>query len=202
MELLAKISWPLLALIFLLVFREPIVKKINESSQISIFNLSLKVKESAKSQGNLELAVALEGLSPRAIELLIDAGDKSMKLAGYNYDETKISFNPNAFFGYLELEKAGFLQSAKLFEDLNKWIWDIPGESKILYLNKDGTKSSRPNEAHLSLMEVSHVIDVETLNEKHFDSLNSVSARLNVRGRGTWKSIVSVVAEQLANPSK
>lgn len=197
-ELITRISWPLLILVTLIIFYQPVVNKLQQSSEISVGTFSLKVRESAKSRGDSGLASKLEGLSKKAIELLIDAGDKDMYFIGEF--EGKYDIISESFLGYLELEKAGFLESKSKIQDLNRWVWSKTGNTRVWYYNNDGSFSPKPVGADPHF-EIRYQLDPELLTKEEIELLENTYAKLNVKGREAWDLIVTVVAEQLAKPN-
>lgn len=101
LDIIAKIfglvSWPIVVLIFLLLFfsqiREMVSllpEKFAKSNELSVAGLlSLKIQEEAKATGNEELANIISGLSQEAIEELITlGGTRSYRIIGSGEEDS------------------------------------------------------------------------------------------------------------------
>lgn len=81
-SLVIAFRWPVLILLFYLLFRGPISESvgllpqvISQSSKITIGSLALEINQTAQATGNPRLIRAIGGLSPAAIKMLLRIGE-------------------------------------------------------------------------------------------------------------------------------
>lgn len=195
---LSKLAWPIFGIIVVFLFYFPLTQRLSQSSEITIGSFSLKIKETANIIGDPELASKLENLSPLAIELLIDMGGKHMNIfSDHRDDKSKYWFN-SAFFGYLELENMGLLNSDNLLKDINSWIWEKDVKASIYYKTYFGFSENFVSE-DFPLPYTQFTINKDNLSNKEIKQLEEAGASLNKKGIKTWNLIVSVVIDQLKN---
>jgi hypothetical protein len=192
--LLSKMAWPLVALIFLFSLRQPIVSKLSEAEQLSVGSFSVKVREKARMAGNPELAEALSGLSQRAIELLMDTGDKQMApvMRGPTKGEVGLDLSRTA---YAELEAKGLLSGNESWSSFVAWATSLPGRSSVVYMTDTGLLLNRPNEPYVVAEQYLFEMDKLSLNDVR--RLQEARFTLSDTGRRVWRLLGKVVAEQL-----
>lgn len=180
-HLLKPLAWPVVVLIALFSLREPLISKLNEAKELSIGSFSLKVKERAEMIGDPELARSLSGLSQRAIELLMDTGDKNMYAVTTDDAKEPISVGLDKL-AYSELDGKGLLSGPEPYGSFIKWATSLPGKKSSI--------SDRDE----------YVFDKGALSETDKQRLNAASFTLSDKGRRLWRLVAKVVAEQLTTP--
>jgi len=199
---LIKLAWPCVAIVVLMALHEPLISKLQEAQQMSIGGFSIKVRDEIVASGSPQLAKALSGLSQTAIELLMDIGDKDMRVAGEATDSTgsvtAISVTIDKF-KYVELERKGFLSGNEPYSEFIKWVVSLPGKVEIFYhVTASGEESiGRPDEPYV-VYEI-YSIDVSKISETDKKKLLNTYYTLSKEGLKVWKLIAKVVAEQLSS---
>lgn len=192
--LLSKMAWPLVALIFLISLRQPIVSKLSEAEQLSVGSFSVKVRERAQMAGNPELAEALSGLSQRAIELLMDTGDKQMAVVMRGKTKGQISLDLSRR-AYAELEAKGLLSGSESYGSFVAWAQSLPGNSAVLSITDTGLWIERPNEPFVVAEQ--YLFEMDKLSANDERRLQEARFTLSDTGRRVWRLLGKVVSEQL-----
>jgi hypothetical protein len=196
--LLSKLAWPFLALIFFLVLWKPIVSKLSEAEQLAVGSFSVKVRERASREGDPELAAALSGLSQRAIELLMDTGDKRMAIVFQGKTKKDPFFLDLSRRAYGELEGKGLLTGNESWSPFITWALSLPGKSSVLYMTGTGLTITRPNEPYEVAEQ--YIFEVDQISDSDVRRLLEARFTLNDKGRRIWRLLGKVVSEQLTTP--
>jgi hypothetical protein len=191
-----QVAWPLVALIILFTLKQPLISKLLEAEQFSVGSFSLKVHERAVMTGNPELANSLSGLSQRAIELLMDTGDKNMRVISRNEKN-----EPESLFldkvAYAELDAKGLLLGPEPYTEFIKWAQSLPGKSSIRYKTEYGEITFlRPDQLY-TIFEA-YDFSTEQLAKEDRKRLLDAAYTLSDKGRQVWRLIAKVVSEQLS----
>lgn len=181
-KLVSLLTWPVVVLIAVAVFYSPmrriadmLPEKFEQSSEIGIAGISVKIAEQAKASGNAELAKIISGLSEDAIEWLLKIGDGSHRVIGS--DDGRTGTVSNYVYrsnpGWKELEASGLLKA------------DVP-----LAEYDNFFKSLRP---------VDDRVPKSSLSRDQEDRLLRNSVRLSDSGLRAYRIVISVVADVIGN---
>jgi hypothetical protein len=137
-DLVKGIVWPLLALTFFLIFREPIRRtivlvpdKLEKADKANIGSLSWEIQQRAKEQGGSDLAARVGALSPAAIEELISTSRYSSVGFLSTYEDPQGSRgytipSDTRLKGFEELESAQLLKFRQPLADWLDFFRSVP----------------------------------------------------------------------------
>jgi hypothetical protein len=188
-EALRVLSWPLLIIFLVVVYRRPLrgflnnlVSKFSEANKVSIGSLSLEIQEKAREVGNPELAQRVGSLSPRAVEeLLLTPRDGGMGLISTSNFQGEVKYGlpkEKVMDALRELEIKRFVVFS---EDLTEFLRELKtmrsddgGGSNRTWFRSTQPKGSPPEER-----------------------FHRITYKLTDLGRQAADTIVKVVAAQL-----
>ena len=176
------VTWPVVLLVAVALFYSPmrriaevLPEKFEQSSEIGIGGLSVKIRERAAATGNVELAEIINGLSEEAIEWLLKFGDGSHRVIASNNGRdgqvSKYLYHPKP--SWKELEAKGLLDA------------DVPLKEYEEYFN--------------SLGPTGREIEKNRLSKQQEDRLLANSVRLTDRGQRAYRIIIGVVADLISS---
>jgi len=195
-HILKPLALPVVVLIVLFSLKQPIISTLNQAEQVSVGSFSVKVRERAQMIGDPELAIALSGLSERAIELLMDTGDKNMHAVALDSNGQPESL-PLERLAYSELEAKGLLSGPEGYGGFIKWATSLPGKRSSYFISETGQRSdTEPAEPHRTYE--LYKFEKDKLSDVDKQRLKNAVFTLSDRGRKLWRLLGKVVSEQLA----
>jgi hypothetical protein len=192
-ELLKGLAWPLLALTFFLIFKEPIRRtialvpdKLEKADKGNIGSLSWEIQQHAREQGGSDLARRVGTLSPAAIDALINAprfGGAGIlsSYGGIRDDRGYVLPSEERFDGFRELEAAQLL---RFQEPLADWLQFL----KTLPLREDSSISF-PHGRTMILTAPLTPEQQRRVDAQHYE--------LSPKGKQAVEAIVKALGEQL-----
>jgi len=181
-KLVGLLTWPVVVLVAVALFYSPmrriadmLPEKFEQSNEIGIGGISVKIAQQAKASGNEELAKIISGLSENAIEWLLKIGDGSHRVIGS--DDGRTGTVANYFYrsnsGWKELEASGLLMA------------NTPLPQFETFFNSLGPVDDR--------------VAKKTLSREQEDRLLNNSVRLTDSGQRAYRIVISVVADMISN---
>jgi hypothetical protein len=130
-QLVKAAAWPVLALVVILSIRAPLIRSANllpkmleqsTSAKVSAGGLSIEIQRAATAAGIPQLGELIRGLSPEAVELLLDTGKRRQGYVGSSR-EREYTF-PSAADKkvLLELKEKGLLAFEMPFEEYEAFV--------------------------------------------------------------------------------
>jgi hypothetical protein len=196
LDIIAKIfglvSWPVVVLIFLLLFFSQIKEMVSllpekfaKSNELSVAGfLSLKIQEEAKATGNEELASIISGLSQEAIkELITLGGTNSYRVMGSG----RADANGVDQEYYLPLSKLAIWKELAS-RGLAKSTVDLSDFEKYIYTLNPTVEDSG-----------SLGVDVKNLSKEQRDKLIDNHVELTESGRRAYDIIIKVISDLISS---
>lgn len=197
-ELIKVLAWPAIFVGAFLMFRQPIEAimedlplKFSEATKVGVGALTLEIQQQAKAAGNPQLAMRLGKLSPEAIKLLIEMGEKRVILIGdYKNNgrgDDKFTIPIAEQLKVIrELEKNGLIDYEEDLDGFFTWIQSPLFE--VVSTKWDyKVQSFKP---------------VRPLLPEELERLKKQSYYLNALGKKAWQAVLNAVLEQLRKPTQ
>ncbi len=160
-SLMKVIIWPLVILFFFWMLYAPLIRmigilpdKLLASTKVSVGSLSFEIQQSARAAGSPELAQLISGLSPLAIEQLLNTARSRQQLAGRGGEPQSYTMPSAVEMGAVrELEKKGLLQFERPPDEFDRFLKSLPldednviGGERIWYRARRPLTSSEETE--------------------------------------------------------
>ena len=204
LDLVGKMLWPAIAITIVILFYEPIIKKLNESNEIQVGpgTFSLKIKERATQVGDPLLAQTIGELSEHAIEKLVDTGTKAMQVSYVNEKNNEVVLYGD-FINYLELERAGFLkvktngqEVTGLLGVINRGIWNYEPTQEIVFKQTSGRRTYIISPL-TDMSRSRYFFNLSDIPKEEINILRDLNVQLSDKGLKAWDLIIKEVIQQI-----
>jgi hypothetical protein len=185
-DLLKALAWPVLALYFLVVYREPLRAKLEQTTKVSVGSLVVEMMQTTLANiGDPALAKELPHLSRPAYEQLLSMQGKddlrlfsSIEGLVVDGDEGIVLANTEKLAVARELTRMGLVESSEPLEGFIQFAEALPQEPSLI-----------PN--------VGTWILEKSLSDTQYRRLTSHACRITPRGQKLYEVMIGVILSTL-----
>lgn len=198
-EIIKSSFWPLIALLTISLFYDPLRSKLLESTEIGVGSFTLKIQEKAASLGSPQLGSLVRGLSKEEVKTLIELGSSNTYLIAKGEVYGKLTFSlVEDYQAFKSLESKKLVKGNENLAAFNKFFNSLKVREKIYYRSPDSKQSSLSYSNEHSQPFVMRYVIADEIDGKTKKRMAELRVTLTDKGESAFNLIVTTVADQVA----